>query len=249
MTGGLAHLILRAVMVRDGQMVHRAESDDRAGPGRSESKLRYIHCGRLVLRRILSLKAGLTLVLLGFSGIYAEPGLAIQIEPGAAAIATAMQRGKEAAQARLPPDRLYAWFGSDQELEPRGFLLSKLVGITVMTSHFALRGETPSPSDIDQILAEKTFLVTVHLFGDRPDFARDTYVVMDQGGKTVKPQHVRFDGQASRTSVWPKPPAYRAKVVASFNYADLDPFAKTRLLVYPARGGEVTFDLDFARID
>ncbi|MGE3152620.1 MAG: hypothetical protein AB7G48_06030 [Nitrospiraceae bacterium] len=216
---------------------------------RSEGSLPVTRCTRWILRRILPLETGLTLVVLGFSGIFAEPGLAIQIEPSPAAVAAAMQRGKEAAEARVPPDRLYAWFGSEQELEPRGFLLSKLVGITVMTSHFALRGQTPSRSDIDQILAEQTCLVTVHLFGERPDFARDTYLVMDQGGKIVKPQHVRFDGQAARTSVWPKAPAYRAKVVASFNYADLDPLAQTRLLVYPARGGEVTFDLDFSLID
>jgi hypothetical protein len=236
-------------MAQVGQWAHRREACNRPGLGRSEAQIHYTRGCRHALRRIFSLATGLTVVLLGFSGICAEPGLAIQIEPSAAAIEAAMRRGKEAAQARLPPDRLYAWFGSDQELEPRGFLLSKLVGITVMTSHFALRGETPSRSDIAQILDEKTFLVTVHLFGDRPDFARDTYVVMDQGGKTVKPQHVRFDGQAARTSVWPKAPAYRAKVVASFNYADLDPLAQTRLLVYPSRGGEVTFDLDFARID
>ncbi len=226
-------MILRGVKPRDGQQRQGLESVHRWP----------------ALRRTLSWATGLTLAVWGLSGICVKPALAIQIEPSTAAIDAAMQRGAEAAQARLPPDRLYAWFGSDQELEPRGFLLSKLVGITVMTSHFALRGETPSRSDIDQILAEKTCLVTVHLFGDRPDFARDTYVVMDQGGKTVKPQHVRFDGQASRTSVWPKAPAYRAKVVASFNYADLDPLAKTRLLVYPARGGEVTFDLDFSHID
>ncbi|MGH7166624.1 MAG: hypothetical protein ACREIS_13990, partial [Nitrospiraceae bacterium] len=65
----------------------------------------------------------------------------------------------------------------------------------------------------------------------------------------IKPVRVRFDGQASRTSVWPASPAFQAKVVASFSYADLDPRAKARLSVFPSVGGEVSFDLEFSEIE
>jgi hypothetical protein len=60
---------------------------------------------------------------------------------------------------------------------------------------------------------------------------------------------VRFDARGGRTSVWPASPAFQAKIVASFAYADLNPTAKTTLSVFPSGGGEVTFDLDFAAID
>jgi len=73
--------------------------------------------------------------------------------------------------------------------------------------------------------------------------------VLIQGRLTIKPTTVRFDGQASRTAVWPNAPAYRAKVGASFSYADLDPFAKTRISVLLGSGGEVSFELDFKQID
>lgn len=176
-------------------------------------------------------------------------GHAIEIQPGPAQIAAALERGKAAAVARIPPDRLYAWFGSVKALEPRGFLMTKLVGLTVMSAHFVLRSETPSEAEIRQILEEKTLLVSVTIFGERPTFAMDSYLVLVQGERTIKPVRIRFDGQASRTSVWPASPGFQAKVVASFSYADLDPRAKTRLSVFPSLGGAVSFDLEFSEID
>ena len=174
---------------------------------------------------------------------------AIEVQPTRLQIEAALERGKVAAAARTPPDRLYAWFGSTNELEPRGFLMTKLAGLTVMATHFALRSATPSDAEINRILEERTLLISLSIFGDRPNFAADSYVVLLQGPRTIKPITVRFDGQASRTAVWPNAPAYRAKVVASFSYADLDPLAKTRISVLPGSGGEVSFELDFNQID
>lgn len=176
------------------------------------------------------------------------PSPAIDVQPTREAVRAALERGKAAAAARTPPDRLYAWFGSENELEPKGFLMTKLAGLAVMSAHFALRSRSPSDTEIQQILDEQSLLVSAVIFGDRPDFARDSYIVLTQGARTIKPIKVRFDGQAARTPVWPKPPAFRAKVVASFAYADFDPRAKTRISVFPAAGGEVAFDLDFSRV-
>ncbi len=174
---------------------------------------------------------------------------AIEVQPTRDQVEAALQQGKAAAEKRIPPDRLYAWFGASDDLQPKGFLMTKLNGLVVMGAHFALRSATPSEQDIAQMLDAKTLLVSVILFGDRPNFAVDSYMVLEQNGKTIKPQNVRFDGRAARTTMWPGSPAYRAKVVASFAYADLDPRAKAKLIVFPAEGGEVTFDLDFAQID
>jgi hypothetical protein len=174
---------------------------------------------------------------------------AIEMQPSPAQVQAAIDDGRAAAAARVPPDRLYAWFGGAGDLEPRGFLLSKLVGVKVMASHFALRGALPGEADIRQILDEPSLLVSVIIFGSRPDFALDSYMVLIQDGKVVKPLRVRFDGTAERSRVWPQAPAYRAKVVASFAYADFNPRAQTKVAVYPAGGGEVSFDLDLNRID
>ena len=74
-------------------------------------------------------------------------------------------------------------------------------------------------------------------------------MVLEQDGKQIKPVMVRFDAQANRSVVWPKSPRFKAKVVASFNYADFDPKAKTTITVYPATGGEASFSINFGEID
>jgi hypothetical protein len=59
---------------------------------------------------------------------------------------------------------------------------------------------------------------------------------------------VRFDAQADRSVMWPESPKFKAKVIASFNYADFDPKAKTTITVFPASGGESSFSMDFNEI-
>lgn len=186
---------------------------------------------------------------LGVTGAWPGRGWGIEARPDRSKIDAALEQGRSAAAQRLPPDRLYAWFGSTSDLEPKGFLLSKLVGLRVMASHFALRSAEPAEGDIQQILQEELLLVSVLILGDRPDFAVDSYMLLVQGPRVIKPVRVRSDGQASRTAVWPSHPAYQAKVVASFAYADFDPQAKTKVAVYPAGGHEVSFDLDFSAIE
>jgi hypothetical protein len=103
-------------------------------------------------------------------------------------------------------------------------------------------------ADVIQVLETKTMLVSTVILGDAPAFAQESYMVFDQAGRTVKPVTVRFDGQANRSAAWPERPRFRAKVIASFNYSDFDPQAKTTITVFPASGGAESFVLDFAGI-
>lgn len=185
------------------------------------------------------------------AGCLAAPGyvVAIELSPTAEMVAQALRRGQQAAEQRIPPDQLHTSFGSQEELKPRGFLMTKVGSLVVLANHMALRALTPSEQDIAQVLDNKSLLVNVVLFGDRPNFAVNSYVVLEQNGRTIKPENVRFDARAERTPVWPERPAFRAKVVALFAYADLDPHADTRLMVFPSGGGEVSFDLKFGEIE
>ena len=126
--------------------------------------------------------------------------------------------------------------------------MTKLGSLLVMANHLALRELSPTEQDIAQVMANELLLVNVVIYGDRVNFAADTYVVMEQAGRTVKPASVRFDARGERTAVWPQQPAYRAKIIAQFPYADLDMRAPTTLTVFPSNGGQVSFDLDFAQI-
>jgi hypothetical protein len=180
--------------------------------------------------------------------IAATGASAISIQPSQDEIRVALDRGTEAAKQHLPPDTFYTRFGATDELHPNGFLITKLAAVSVMATHMGLRGIEPSEADIAQALDGKTMLVSATIFGNVPNFAVDSYMVLDQGGKTIKPVNVRFDGQASRSAAWPEAPRFKAKVVASFAYADFDPTAQTTITIFPANGGEVTFPIDFSQI-
>jgi len=182
------------------------------------------------------------------SGFPHVSAYAIDVRPTAEQIQIAFDRGKEAAQRQSPPDTFYVRFGATDELHSNGFLITKLGGLSVLATHMALRGLQPSETDVTQVLDSQTLLVSTIIFGNVPNFARDSYVVFDQGGKTIKPVTVRFDGVANRSAAWPESPRFKAKVVALFNYADFDPNAKTTITVFPANGGESSFSLDFSQI-
>ena len=173
---------------------------------------------------------------------------AIDVDPSQEEIRAALARGVEAAKGHRPPDTFYTRFGATDELHPNGFLITKLAALSVMATHMGLRGVEPSEADIAQALEGKTMLVSATIFGNVPNFAVDSYMVLDQTGKTIKPVTVRFDAMASRSAAWPEPPRFKAKVVASFAYADFDPTAQTTISIFPANGGEVTFPLDFSQI-
>jgi hypothetical protein len=173
---------------------------------------------------------------------------AIDVHPTVEQIQTALDQGKEAAQKRSPPDTFYVRFGATDELHSSGFLITKLGGLSVMATHMALRGIQPSETDVTQVLEGRTMLVSTVIFGNVPNFAADSYMVFDQGGTTIKPVTVRFDGFANRSAAWPESPRFKAKVIASFNYADFDPNAKTTITVFPANGGESSFSVDFSWI-
>ncbi len=173
---------------------------------------------------------------------------AIDTQPGPEQIRAALERGAEAAKQHSPPDTFYERFGATDGLHPGGFLITKFGALSVMATHMALRGLEPTEADVAQVLEGKTMLISATIFGNAPNFAVDSYMVLDQAGRTVKPVTVRFDGVANRSAAWPESPRFKAKVVASFAYADFDPQAPTTVTIFPANGGEVAFPLDFSRI-
>lgn len=177
------------------------------------------------------------------------PSAAIELRPTNADIQQAIARGKTAAREQRRPDVFHVTFGSADAVHPGGFLLTKLGSLSVMAAHMALRGTEPSQSDIDQLINAPTMLVSTVIFGDTPSFAVDSYMVLEQGGNIIKPATVRVDGLADRSAVWPGSPRFKAKVVASFPYADFDPTGNTAIIVFPAGGGEIRFAVNFAHLE
>ena len=169
-------------------------------------------------------------------GVPATESGAIEVSPTDAQVEQAVEQGLRAAKDRVLPNRLYAWFGSDEELRPKGFLMTKMNGLTVMASHFGLRGETPSKTEIRRILAEETMLVSVTIFGEIRTFADNCYIVLKQGEKLVKPLKVRFDGVAQRTKSGPRLRATRPRSSAPFGMTRSTRMRRPRSWCFQAKG-------------
>ncbi len=174
--------------------------------------------------------------------------IAIIQNPNQLEIDRAIERGQKFAQQHRPPNELYWHFGSGQQTEARGFLVTKISGLTVMSNHFALRGEKPTDQEIQRVLQEEAVQVVVTIFGESPGFARDSYLLLQQNDHIVKPESVRFDARAQSAGRRGGIPVFRAKIVGFFPYSTFDPLAPSTLKVFPGGGGEVKFDLDLSSI-
>ncbi|MCP9471208.1 MAG: hypothetical protein NNA30_00540 [Nitrospira sp.] len=177
------------------------------------------------------------------------PSAAIEVRPTDEQIRAALAKGKEAARDRRPPNSLYARFGESDEGRPSGFLMTKLGRLAVMAAHLALRGLEPEPGEIAKTLEEPTMSVVAVIIGTHPFFAMDSYMVLNQRGRLIKPMTVRFDGRASPSEGEIGRSLFKAKVVAAFKYDEFDPLAETTITVFPPQGEAVSFVLDFSRID
>ncbi len=176
------------------------------------------------------------------------PCQAIVVNPSKKDVEEAVQRGKEAAQKKIPPSQLFWHFGDQADFQPRGFLMTKIGGLAVMATHYALRGEDPTHEAIQRVVQEKELQVIVTVFGETPTFAQESYLIMEQGGRVIKPERIRADGRATSIAQYTGNLAFRAKIVASFPYPSFEPSSLTRIKVFPGAGGEVSFSIDLALV-
>ncbi len=183
--------------------------------------------------------------LLSFVGLAA----AIEVNPTPTQIQFALDRGQQAAAQHHSPETLYRRFGGVDSVQGEGVLLTKLGSLSVLAAHMALRGLEPSAADVAHVIEASTMLVSATIVGERPDFAVNCYMVLDQGGRTIKPLTLRADGQANRRTTSPESEKLYAKIVATFRYNDFDPNARTMIMIFPASGGEVRFLVDFSHIE
>ena len=196
-----------------------------------------------MLKALICIGIAIVLIIFGTVSTYA-----IVQHPDSNQVDQALQRGMDFAQQHRPPNELYWHFGSTKKFEPRGFLVTKLSGLAVMAAHYALRGERPAEEDIQQVLTEDALQVVVTIFGSSSSFARESYLLMKQGQRVVKPSRIRFDARAREAGRDQGVSVYRAKIVGLFPYGTFASGLSTSLLVFPGVGGEIRFDLDFSTI-
>lgn len=134
--------------------------------------------------RSLAMEGGTVCCLgLALAGSVTGYAYGIELQPSAAQIQATVERGRTAARDRVSPDQLHTWFGAADALAPRGFIMTKLGSLLVMANHLALRDLTPTEQDIAQVMANEQLLVSIVIYGERLNFAADSYVVLEQGGE------------------------------------------------------------------
>jgi hypothetical protein len=99
---------------------------------------------------------------------------------------------------------------------------------------------------IQKVIDMPNMEIEVQLCGDDEYFAEGAQLVLQQGSKTIKPEHV---GQADRgrKNEGAGPP-YRSRFTARFLYDSFDPNAKTKIVIYFPDGKTSEFEADFSKV-
>ena len=187
---------------------------------------------------------------LASSGVAHMPAHAIVVHPTAEEVQVALDQGKEAAQRQSPPDTFLCSIRSHPtKFIPTGFFITKLGGLSVMATHMALRGIQSSEADVTQILEEPDHAGQHHHLRECSQLRGRQLYGVRTGRENDQASHRAIRCTSPPQCRLAESPRFKANVVASFNYADFDPNAKTTITVYPANGGESSFHMNFDEID
>lgn len=108
--------------------------------------------------------------------------------------------------------------------------------------------EIRMPEDkIQKILDMPNLEVSIQLCGDDEYFAEGAQVVLQQGGKIVKPIDVS-PADKGRKNENAQEPAYRSRFTARFAYDSFDPNAKSKMIINLLDGKQIEFDADLAKV-
>ena len=145
-------------------------------------------------------------------------------------------------------DKRYA-FGSAEEYADGGTIHSKWYKMALMAGYKSERGETVTPQEQAEILADPCLQINITVHGQNLDFAKTYQVTVLQQGREIKTEKVHADHFTHQHSDKNQPagfPCCRAVLRAYFKYSDIDP-AGAAILVVKKDSKTVRFDIDFAR--
>jgi hypothetical protein len=134
---------------------------------------------------------------------------------------------------------------SSQAYKGEGYIATKFMALALLGCSSGKRYQSVKRADIEDILNTKVLMISISTYGDKPDFAKDYHMVLKQGGKVIQPVSVDAPAWANTTGGSPENPSYLAPVIASFPYSDIDPKAKTTVILIKDQG-DSRFEVDFS---
>jgi hypothetical protein len=145
-------------------------------------------------------------------------------------------------------DKRYV-FGSAEEYADGGIIHSKWYKLALMAGYKAQRGETVTPQEQSDILADPCLQINITVHGQSLDFAKAYQVTVLQQGREIKSEKVHADHFTHQPPA-NKPPAgfpcCRAVLRVYFKYSAIDP-AGAAIVVVKKDNKTVRFDIDFAQ--
>jgi len=145
-------------------------------------------------------------------------------------------------------DKRYV-FGSAEEYADGGIIHSKWYKLALMAGYKAQRGETVTPQEQSDILADPCLQINITVHGQSLDFAKAYQVTVLQQGREIKSEKVHADHFTHQHPA-NKPPAgfpcCRAVLRVYFKYSAIDP-AGAAIVVVKKDNKTVRFDIDFAQ--
>lgn len=155
-------------------------------------------------------------------------------------------------------------FGKWKGYKEHGFIDTKFYSIAYSGYEAGRLYKRPGKDEIDKILSNKNFEISIVTYGDSKDFAQDYHIVLIQGEKVVQPVSVvalylpgmrrKISGLTTLVSrifsfvtqlIFPSY-RYGADVCAEFPYSKIEPNQKTTIILIKDEG-ESRFEVDFSR--
>lgn len=138
------------------------------------------------------------------------------------------------------------YFGTREGYEEYGYLTTKFSSLVGLGWGSAKEHKKPDRFLIDYLSRFIVFGIEVVTYGDEIDFAKNYHIVLKQGGMVIRPEIPFWEQMGEKTPCFPESPSYKALVTGLFPYSEIDPKAKTTIILIKDRG-ESTFEVDFSR--
>jgi len=133
-------------------------------------------------------------------------------------------------------------FGELGIYQEGGAVLTKTYGLACLGCFSAREIRTPDRAEIEEIVNSDTLGIAVTTYGSKADFLRESRLVLRQGEKIIHPVNTEITKQVESTEGFS---VYRGHLVGYFPYSEIDPKAKSTVILVKERG-ESRFEVDFS---
>jgi len=146
-----------------------------------------------------------------------------------------------------PQNIFLPWvFGKFGNYEETGTIFTKTCYLTYLGFFSAREYKTPDKKGVKSTLSLNALGIMVTTFGTKADLRESYRIVLQQGKEIIQPGYIGRKKEADPTAGFVKIPYYKFNITGFFPYSEIDPKAKTTIILIKPQG-ESRFEVDFSR--